>query len=426
MEKKMAQIPKSKEELISVITQNSDIVAQHTWFFRFIQHLLETKYSKKDFLVTNDHYALGSKVNFYVVNKSPQEEGVHTVVEEFADENAWDVEITAKEGDDFIIAKPEALDRIWTLYEEVYPKEVIEKQNVKALNNQQDIPIDLIDRNPEQIRVNFDDVEVLAESIKRQGLLVPIHVAKNDDRYTLLDGERRVRAYKMLEWDNIPAFVHDKSDADFETLGLVFNFQRSNPNFISLAKKVAEIRQQIKKTNTWGKNKNIIPLSDIYSLDYDSPTSSCKEIDEVIIFELGLTRKILRNLNNILKLPEEIRNQLGTGQLVNEEGIIYVNLDTEDFGEEFTKVWKSALERERVIQRIEKKAKDANNPNAKLLRYFKPIEKLNFVMKNKVDEYWSLADEQTRVAVKERAKDIIKILSEKFGINLEELKNEEA
>jgi ParB/RepB/Spo0J family partition protein len=58
-------------------------------------------------------------------------------------------------------------------------------------------------------RSKFEDIKALAESIKRTGLLQPLTIAKNGNGYRLLDGERRLRAVKLLKWDSVDVFVKD-------------------------------------------------------------------------------------------------------------------------------------------------------------------------------------------------------------------------
>ncbi len=75
------------------------------------------------------------------------------------------------------------------------------------------IPIKSISPNPDQPRTQFDEAELerLAQSIKTDGLLNPISVEGSDGAYILIDGERRVRAMKMLGRTSIEASVRQPS-----------------------------------------------------------------------------------------------------------------------------------------------------------------------------------------------------------------------
>lgn len=72
------------------------------------------------------------------------------------------------------------------------------------------IPIALIDKSPHQPRLIFDPeaIDALAASISESGLMSPITVkTKEDGRYELIGGERRLRAHQILGKQQIPAFV---------------------------------------------------------------------------------------------------------------------------------------------------------------------------------------------------------------------------
>src|SRR5215213_8161401 len=59
-----------------------------------------------------------------------------------------------------------------------------------------EIDIDLIDTNPQQPRERFNDSDLdqLAASIKANGVVQPIVVRRNGDRFQIVAGERRWRA----------------------------------------------------------------------------------------------------------------------------------------------------------------------------------------------------------------------------------------
>ena len=71
------------------------------------------------------------------------------------------------------------------------------------------ISLNDIKLNPNQPRTNFDQkaIEELASSIKELGLIQPVTVQKNNDSYELISGERRLRAFKFLNLNEIPAYV---------------------------------------------------------------------------------------------------------------------------------------------------------------------------------------------------------------------------
>ena len=72
---------------------------------------------------------------------------------------------------------------------------ILDQKKNKLFN---EIQIDLIDLNPFQPRTNFNsnELEQLTSSIEKLGLIQPITVKKNENRYTLISGERRLRAFQ--------------------------------------------------------------------------------------------------------------------------------------------------------------------------------------------------------------------------------------
>lgn len=87
--------------------------------------------------------------------------------------------------------------------------------------------------NPAQPRLDFpqDELLQLAESIRQNGVLQPILVCRDHDRYILVAGERRWRASRMAGLKTIPAIVQELSPQDGAVLALIENMQRSDLNF---------------------------------------------------------------------------------------------------------------------------------------------------------------------------------------------------
>jgi ParB family chromosome partitioning protein len=90
------------------------------------------------------------------------------------------------------------------------------------------IPTDKVDASELQVRVYFDDHEVnaLSESIKAHGVLQPILVVQDGDRYKVIAGERRLRASKLAGIDRIPARVLSTNDKATHEIALRENLDR--------------------------------------------------------------------------------------------------------------------------------------------------------------------------------------------------------
>jgi ParB family chromosome partitioning protein len=101
----------------------------------------------------------------------------------------------------------------------------------------QEIPVHLVEPSPFQPRkdINSEQLSELADSIRAEGLLQPIVVRKTGDRFQLIAGERRWRAFQQLRIKSIPARVIEASDASSATLTLIENLQREGLNPIEEA-----------------------------------------------------------------------------------------------------------------------------------------------------------------------------------------------
>lgn len=99
-----------------------------------------------------------------------------------------------------------------------------------------ELPVDRIDRNPDQPRRVFDpeQLERLAESIRVHGVLQPVVVRRVGDRFELVVGERRWRAAQKAGLDALPAVVADIDEQDRLEVALVENVQRRDLNPIEL------------------------------------------------------------------------------------------------------------------------------------------------------------------------------------------------
>jgi ParB family transcriptional regulator, chromosome partitioning protein len=116
----------------------------------------------------------------------------------------------------------------------------------------QRLPVDRIRRSPFQPRRDFPSVELdtLAESLKRHGMLQPIVVRPTvEGDFELVAGERRWRAAQRAGWQDIPAAVRQLNDAQAAELALVENLQRQNLGPIELAHAIARLVAQFGLTH---------------------------------------------------------------------------------------------------------------------------------------------------------------------------------
>jgi len=101
----------------------------------------------------------------------------------------------------------------------------------------QEVAVHLVEPSPYQARreISPEQLSELAESIRSEGLLQPIVVRKHADKFQLIAGERRWRAFQMLKIKTIPARVVEASNASSAALGLIENLQREGLNPIEEA-----------------------------------------------------------------------------------------------------------------------------------------------------------------------------------------------
>ena len=99
------------------------------------------------------------------------------------------------------------------------------------------IPIAKIDPNPVQPRQDFgtEELEQLAASIRADGVLQPVLVRPAGERYTLIVGERRVRASRLAGLRRVPGIVREIPEDRLVEVTLVENIHRRNLNPVEIS-----------------------------------------------------------------------------------------------------------------------------------------------------------------------------------------------
>ncbi len=92
------------------------------------------------------------------------------------------------------------------------------------------VPIDQIDPNPEQPRVEIGDLTELTASIKEKGILEPLLVkpSKNGGRWMIIAGERRWRSARAAGLREVPCIEMDVDDRAVAEIALIENMQRKD------------------------------------------------------------------------------------------------------------------------------------------------------------------------------------------------------
>jgi ParB family chromosome partitioning protein len=99
------------------------------------------------------------------------------------------------------------------------------------------LPLNLIQPNPMQPRTVFssDGLQELAASIRANGIIQPLIVRQLGDSYQIVAGERRWRAARLAELEEVPVVVQDVADRSMLELALIENIQREDLNPIETA-----------------------------------------------------------------------------------------------------------------------------------------------------------------------------------------------
>ena len=112
-------------------------------------------------------------------------------------------------------------------------------ENGNEVSNSEVLEINLeeIKLNPYQPRKIFNEekIQELSDSIVTNGLLQPIVVTRDGDKYLLIAGERRYRATKLAGITLIRAIVLDVDNSKLRELALIENIQRDDLNIIEVA-----------------------------------------------------------------------------------------------------------------------------------------------------------------------------------------------
>lgn len=109
------------------------------------------------------------------------------------------------------------------------------------------VPIDEIVANPEQPREVFDaeELEALADSIRAHGVLTPLVARREEGRYILIAGERRLRASALAGLSEVPVVLRTAVTAREQLeLALVENLQRADLDPVETAKGYARLSHE--------------------------------------------------------------------------------------------------------------------------------------------------------------------------------------
>ena len=184
--------------------------------------------------------------------------------------------------------------------------------------------------NPKQPRRTFDDnsIRSLSESIKQYGILQPLVVIKIDGGYELIAGERRLRAARMAGLSEVPVILkeNDYDDQRKLELALIENIQREDLNDIDEAIAYKE-------------------LMDVFGLS-----------QEDVAQKVGISRSAVANKIRLLKLPEEVINDIRSGSIDSGHAKLLLSLENTELQ---INAWRKIKEQGLTVRELDSVVKKA-------------------------------------------------------------------
>jgi ParB family chromosome partitioning protein len=168
------------------------------------------------------------------------------------------------------------------------PEPVAVAAPAKSAEPASTMEINTIRPNPYQPRTEFDskEIESLAESLKKDGLLQPVVVRPaGAGFYQLVAGERRWRAAKLAGLPRVPVIIREVEDKRMLELALVENIQRRDLNPMEKARAF----RQLMSLNGW--------------------------TQEQLADSLGMGRPTVANFVRLLDLPPEVQEAVSRGTI---------------------------------------------------------------------------------------------------------------
>jgi len=151
------------------------------------------------------------------------------------------------------------------------------------------IAIDQISPNPFQPRKTFNEasIEELARSVREHGIVQPLVVTRiADNKFRLIAGERRFRAAQKAGLSKVPVVIKETmTDSDVLQMALIENIQREDLNPIEEAYAYHQLHEEFGLTQ------------------------------EEISKRVGKERSTVANCLRLLKLPDEVKKLVASGQL---------------------------------------------------------------------------------------------------------------
>jgi len=191
----------------------------------------------------------------------------------------------------------------------------------------QEVALSAISPNPNQPRKEFEPEALteLADSIRKVGVMQPIVVReKSPGAYEIIAGERRWRAAQIAGLSSISVVIKQSSDLETLQMALIENIQREDISSLELA--------------------------EAYRLYLDATAIT----QEDLAGRVGKSRVSVANALRLLKLPDDVRAALRSGQISEGHGRALLQFPTEA---EMLIVFARIRERRLSVREVERLAK---------------------------------------------------------------------
>ncbi len=198
----------------------------------------------------------------------------------------------------------------------------------------QEVDIDMIDPNPDQPRLRFneDKLNELAQSIRTNGLVQPLLLRRGvNGRYQIVAGERRWRAAERAGLHKVHAVVRNIPDSKLLELALIENIQREELNPIEEASAYQRLIHNLGLTQ-----------------------------DEVAQ-QVGKDRSSIANYLRLLKLPEDVQRMLEDDLISMGHARALLGLDTKD---QIRRLANEVAEKKLSVRQTEQAVKRATSPQS--------------------------------------------------------------
>lgn len=211
--------------------------------------------------------------------------------------------------------------------------------------------LSLIDPNSEQPRKDFnqEQIQELADSIKKYGVLQPILVKKSGERYQIIAGERRWRAAKEAGLKEVPVVVREYTKQQSMEIALIENVQRSDLNPIEEAMAYQQLMQDFDLTQ------------------------------EEIAERVSKNRATITNSMRLLKLDKRVQDMLIQGQITSGHARALLALEQ---GEQQYQVALKIIGEKLSVRDVEKLVKTLNKPKKEAKEDNKEERDLSFIFKD--------------------------------------------